>query len=100
MSGLMFTSTGSSWRSRKAAGGARCGNLLGSRTAGVVAAAWLARPASKEGRAEVLLLSEVVRLRDPAPVVDERASGHFCVVVAASLIPKQPSDWIRRSNLN
>jgi len=55
---------------------------------------WHARPA-KGGRAEVLLFSEVVWLRDLAPVVDEWASGHGCVVVAASLIPKQPSDWIK-----
>src|SRR5262245_39701486 len=91
MSGLMFTRPGSSWRSRKAACGARCGN---NRIANTLAA--LRRLAGKLGQ-------EGVELRfcyeaGPCGYGIQRqlsALGHECVVVAPSLIPKRAGDRVK-----
>src|SRR5215472_2660199 len=92
MSGLMFTRTGSSWRSQKAARGARCGKY--GRIANTPAA--LRRLAGK-------LCDQGVELRlcyeaGPCGYGIQRqlsALGHECIVVASSLIPKRAGDRVK-----
>src|SRR5262245_27681890 len=91
MSGLMFTRPGSSWRSRKAACGARCGN---NRIANTLAALRrLARKLSQEGVA----LRFCYEAGPCGHGIQRQLSalGHECIVVAPSLIPKRAGDRVK-----
>jgi hypothetical protein len=92
MSGLMFTRTGSSWRSRKVAGGGEVRDY--GRIAHTPAALRrLARKLAQEG-VELRFCYEA----GPCGYGIQRqlsARGHECVVVAPSLIPKRAGDRVK-----
>ena len=92
MSGLMFTRMGSWWRWRKAACGARSGNMAGSRTRQRRCGGWLASWA-RQGAALRFCYEA-----GPCGYGIQRqlsALGHECIVVAPALIPKRAGDGVK-----